>query len=91
MHFRVFTEIFDYNPWFLILASNGQPLTPATASYGLANLMTWPDAWRTSRCEYSYCTVRNTLQWRDYSAREFITTLKADEDNYNVLIKVVRY
>ena len=36
MRFRLFTGIFDENPLFLILASYGQGLAPATASYGLA-------------------------------------------------------
>ena len=36
MRFRIFTEISVENPWFLILASNGQGLAPATASYALA-------------------------------------------------------
>ena len=45
MRFRIFTEIFVQNPWFSILASYGQELAPATASYGLAgpDLAWWAD------------------------------------------------
>ena len=45
MRFRIFTEIFVSNPWFSILASYGQELAPATASYGLAgpDLAWWAD------------------------------------------------
>ena len=62
MRFRIFSEIFDCNPWFQslhsILASYGQEFAPATASYGLAG----PDlAWRANRSrrvryEYVYCS-----------------------------------
>ena len=68
MRFRIFTDTFDQNPWFFILASYGQELAPATASYGLAG----PDlAWWADNSErvpvrvlyvycsdYSYCTRR---------------------------------
>ena len=63
MRFRIFSEIFDCNPWFQslhsILASYGQEFAPATASYGLAG----PDpgmAGEQIEASTSTCTVATT-------------------------------
>ena len=37
MRFRIFTEIFDLNPWFSILASYGQEVAPATETTNQKN------------------------------------------------------
>ena len=56
IRFRYCSEIFDKNPWFVILASYGQGVAPATASYGLAGADL---AWRANNTKQDlYSTVR---------------------------------
>ena len=77
MRFRKFSEISVYNPWFSILASYGQELAPATASYGLAgpDLAWWADNSMRVRVR-AYCSdySLHVVQYSSaYNAIEFET------------------
>ena len=95
MRFRMFTGIFDKNPFFLILASYGQGLAPATVLYSYSyeycilqyrtawRDLTWPDGGRRTRS--SVCTRTSTT----FITRTFIVSLYVS-DLPNVTISTTR-